>query len=273
MIFTWFQRKIWIEDGFQPTKMRDLKPEKSMKIWISAKLWGVPNPPRRLGEKADGLCAEGNHCHPVWGNGELGELEALGVHIPHSGPMEFSNHIIYIYIYHEWTGIISPRHGKANDAWGEVPPKSIDFRLANEYNAARLHSTMWILISPTCGYGPAIQYPMISLLVVPFGPSNLSISSPWEAGGCEWTVVWEDMGMPLYLATLLVDCHNPGTPCYYNWSSFSLKPIHSYLFGGVPEIWVPQTMVFLIDNNHFGMFWGTHISGNPSINKPSINHP
>ena len=179
----------------------------------------------------------------------------------------------YIYIYHEWTGIISPRHGKANDAWGEVPPKSIDFRLANEYNAARLHSTMWILISPTCGYGPAIQYPMISLLVVPFGPSNLSISSPWEAGGCEWTVVWEDMGMPLYLATLLVDCHNPGTPCYYNWSSFSLKPIHSYLFGGVPEIWVPQTMVFLIDNNHFGMFWGTHISGNPSINKPSINHP
>lgn len=179
----------------------------------------------------------------------------------------------HIYIYHEWTGIISPRHGKANDAWGEVPPKSIDFRLANEYNAARLHSTMWILISPTCGYGPAIQYPMISLLVVPFGPSNLSISSPWEAGGCEWTVVWEDMGMPLYLATLLVDCHNPGTPCYYNWSSFSLKPIHSYLFGGVPEIWVPQTMVFLIDNNHFGMFWGTHISGNPSINKPSINHP
>ena len=34
------------------------------------------------------------------GNGELGELEALGTHIPyipHSGPMEFSNHIIYGY--------------------------------------------------------------------------------------------------------------------------------------------------------------------------------
>lgn len=174
-------------------------------IWGLKSPWGVPSPPRRLGEKADGLCAEGNHCHPV-GNGELGELEALGIHIPHSGPMEFSNHIIYIYIMDE---LESP-----HDAWdgGKYLPNRLisGWRMNTMRPDYIAQCESWDLsdnntkISPTCGYGPAIQYPMISLLVVPFGPSNFSISSPWEAGGCEWTVVWEDMGMPLYLATLLV---------------------------------------------------------------------